>query len=43
MKANIKHNGDGTVNWNGGHVAALVVLGGVAVLLAALGLQGALQ
>ena len=33
---------DGTVNWNGGHVAAVVVLGGLAVLAAALGLQGAI-
>ena len=33
---------DGTVNWNGGHFAALVVLGGLAVMAVAVALQGAL-
>ena len=41
-RAMMRIKDDGTVNWNGGHFAAVVVLGGLAVLAAALGLQGAL-
>ena len=40
-RAGMRIKDDGTMNWNGGHFAAVVVLGGLAVLAAALGLQGA--